>query len=525
MSHYRKHFNPRSTSQRQPIPNSAQIQNNAGGYAWKIDPWQQLTRFLVLGTEGGTYYVSEQKLTVDNANAVIRCLDEDGVRVVNHIVEISESGRAAKNDPALFALALAASHNDLKTRRSALDALPSVARTGTHLFQFISYVEMFRGWGRALREGVARWYTEKSVDDLAYQMIKYRQRHGWTHADVLRKSHPIAVTSDQNALFKWAVDGDPVDVRRIEGFIRLQEATTGQEVAELIREYNMPREAVPTNFLKDREVWEALLEKMPLTAMIRNLGKMGSVGLLVPGAWDAVDTVTQRLTDIHYIQRSRVHPIQALAASITYGNGHGVRGSLTWDVVPQVVDSLEQTFYASFGNVEPTGKRFMLGLDVSGSMSWGDVSGVPGLTPRQASAAMAMVTARTENKYVFTAFSHELVDCPITANMSLNDVENVIDNIRMGGTDCALPMIYALDNGLEIDVFVIYTDSETWYGNIHPAQAIQKYRKVTGIPAKLVVVGMESNGFSIADPDDPGMLDVVGFDTATPSAIAEFTKL
>ena len=43
-----------------------------------------------------------------------------------------------------------------------------------------------------------------------------------------------------------------------------------------------------------------------------------------------------------------------------------------------------------------------------------------------------------------------------------------------------------------------------------------------GIGAKLVVIGMVSNGFTIADPNDAGMLDVVGFDTATPSVIADF---
>jgi 60 kDa SS-A/Ro ribonucleoprotein len=32
------------------------------------------------------------------------------------------------------------------------------------------------------------------------------------------------------------------------------------------------------------------------------------------------------------------------------------------------------------------------------------------------------------------------------------------------------------------------------------------------------------NGFSIADPADGGMLDVVGFETATPQLIADFTR-
>jgi len=59
---------------------------------------------------------------------------------------------------------------------------------------------------------------------------------------------------------------------------------------------------------------------------------------------------------------------------------------------------------------------------------------------------------------------------------------------------------------------------------MHPVQALQAYRRQSGIPAKLVVVGMTSNGFSIADPDDAGMLDVVGFDTAAPRLIADFCE-
>jgi 60 kDa SS-A/Ro ribonucleoprotein len=41
--------------------------------------------------------------------------------------------------------------------------------------------------------------------------------------------------------------------------------------------------------------------------------------------------------------------------------------------------------------------------------------------------------------------------------------------------------------------------------------------------AKLIVVGMVSNGFSIADPNDAGMLDVVGFDTSAPAVMADFS--
>jgi 60 kDa SS-A/Ro ribonucleoprotein len=83
-------------------------------------------------------------------------------------------------------------------------------------------------------------------------------------------------------------------------------------------------------------------------------------------------------------------------------------------------------------------------------------------------------------------------------------------------------MVEALKNRWAVDAFVIYTDSETWAGSIHPVQALREYRERMGIAAKLVVVAMASNGFSIADPDDAGMLDVVGFDAATPQLLGDF---
>ena len=84
-------------------------------------------------------------------------------------------------------------------------------------------------------------------------------------------------------------------------------------------------------------------------------------------------------------------------------------------------------------------------------------------------------------------------------------------------------MLYALKNRIAIDVFIIYTDSDTWVGRTHPYEALQQYRREMNLPeAKLIVCAMSSSGFTIADPTDPGMLDMVGFDTAAPEIIANF---
>jgi len=542
-------FNRKTTPQSMPIPGAGQSANNAGGFAWALDDWGRLDRFLILGTEGGTYYVSERKLTVDNVHAVSRCIQADGLRTVNRIVEISETGRAPKNDPALFALALASSYGDPAVRKAALEALPRVARTGTHLFHFMQYVDGMRGWGRGLRSAVAAWYADKPVEDLVYQSIKYRQRDGWTHRDTLRLSHPVAHTPVENDVYYWITQGwpgigpephpDPA-LRVIWSFEKLQVANTEGEVIKLLAEYKLPWETVPSQWLASAHVWEALLPHLPLTATLRNLGRMTSNGLLAPRS-AGVKPIVERLTSAQALKAARVHPLFILVALKTYEQGHGDKGSLAWQPVRQIVDALDQAFYLSFGSVEPSGKRLMLALDVSGSMAASRIAGM-NLSAREGAAAMALVTANVEPDFVVTIFSNAgtnfmsngfkryqtfdgLSTFDISPRQRLDDVIRKTSGLPFGGTDCALPMQYALKARLEIDVFCIYTDSETWAGKMHPSQALQLYRQKTGIPAKLVVVGMTSNGFTIADPQDVGMMDVVGFDPATPQAINEFAKL
>jgi 60 kDa SS-A/Ro ribonucleoprotein len=549
MFDFTKHVSTRlrhqPTPQSQPIHDAAQIPNSAGGYAWAVDHWTRLDRFLVLGAEGGTFYVGERELTRESAAAVIAALAEDGARVVRRTVEISESGRAPKNDPALFVLALAAALGDDVTRAAALTALGRVARTGTHLFHFLRYAKAFRGWGRGVRSAVARWYTEKSPDDLVYQLLKYQARDGWAHRDALRLAHPKAPSTEHDALFRFATRGWEAvagsealstDVgARLEAVQALRHMSP-LEAARVIRVYRLTREMVPTELLTHPVVWDALLERMPLGALIRNLGVMSKVGLLTPDS-EATRTVAARLRDRTAIRRARIHPLAVLAALKTYAQGHGMKGQGAWTPVTQVIDALDDAFYLAFGNVETSGKRTMLALDVSGSMD-SPVHGMPYLSCREASAAMALVTAAVEPSHRFVAFTNGgylsqwtrtaiglgsgLTPLSISPRQRLDDVVRAISGLPFGGTDCALPMVEALKHRWAVDTFVVYTDSETWAGNIHPAQALREYRERMGIAAKLVVVAMASNGFTIADPDDAGMLDVVGFDTATPQVITDF---
>ncbi|GAB3168099.1 TROVE domain-containing protein [Myceligenerans halotolerans] len=513
-----------------------QERNVAGGYTFVLDDAARLRRFLTLGVEGGTYYAAPRDLARDNAALVLRMAEQDPETLVRTIVDVSTRGAAPRQQPALFALAAATSVPS--SAPAALAALPRVARTGTHLFQFAGYVEQFRGWGRGLRRAVGRWYTDKDVAAVAYQAVKYRQRDGWSHRDLLRLAHPVTADPALRATFDWIAHGATGDAtpRLIESFVRAQETSDVATWAALVRDAGLTWEMLPDAALGETAVWDALLDVgVPATALMRQLPRLTRLGML-PAAGGRTAQVAALLADPERLRRARVHPVNALVAQRTYASGRSARGAGTWEPTPAVADALDAAFYAAFGAVEPSGTRTMLAVDVSGSMGFTTISGLP-ITPREAAAALALVQLATEPTATAVGFTADtgggangwgrppaLTPLRISPRQRLDDALRVVDSLPMGATDCAQPMLHATRERLEVDTFVVYTDNETWHGEVHPYQALREYRERSGIAARLVVVGMTATEFSIADPADPGMLDVAGFDAAVPSLISEFAR-
>lgn len=515
-------FSTKATPQTSPIPGRTdQVLNSAGGYVFQVDDWQRALRFLILGSTGGTYYIGEQELTKQNAEVILKLARTDGVKLVELIKDVSLNGRAPKQNPTLFALAICSASEDAETRKAALAALPLVARTGTHLFIFARYVEQFRGWGRGLRSAVGSWYTSKPADKVAYQAVKYQQREGWSHGDLLRLSHP-AGSQEHAQVYNWILGKDYEGAGRIiEGFERAKTATL-LEIPGLIESYGLPWEALPTEALNEPVVWEALIPNLGLTALIRQLGRLSKIGVIAPMS-AGTKQIVAKLSNGDDLVKSRVHPFAVLNALATYQTGHGFRGSSTWNVVPQIVKALDGAFYAAFGNVVPAGKRTLIGIDVSHSMTTPILNSA--LSCSAGATALAMQIVKTEPEYYTMAFDQEFRSLPLTKNQRLDDAMTFTTRINGGGTNVAIPMEWAAQNNVPVDTFITLTDNETYAGAQHVTQALTAYRQKTGIPAKNVVIGMASNGFTVADPKDAGgQLDVVGFDSATPDLISGFSR-
>jgi 60 kDa SS-A/Ro ribonucleoprotein len=362
----------------------------------------------------------------------------------------------------------------------------------------------------------------REPDQLALQVAKYQSRNGWSMRDLLRKAHPEPADAKVAKIFKYVVSGEaPRGLHPFLVAVEKAKKADKKTLLKLIEEHRLPRECIPTEHLKDPDVWAKLLPHMGMEAMLRNLGNMSKIGLVSQFS-DASKMVVDKFGDKEALRKSRLHPIKILIGFLTYQSGHGVRGSGSWEAVPQVVDALDEAFYAAFKNVEPSGKRIFMSCDVSGSMNSRALLNVPGLTPMVAGAAMAMVTVKTEKNVFLTAFSNELIPTDIGRYSRLDQV--VEEFRRMGhiGTDASAPMRYALAKKMPVDAFCMYTDNETWRGGIHPSVALANYRKAMGIESTFVSAAMTATEYSVSDPNDSKALSMVGFDPETPAIMSDF---
>jgi hypothetical protein len=293
----------------------------------------------------------------------------------------------------------------------------------------------------------------------------------------------------------------------------------------LIRSGRLVREHVPTTLFGSKEIWLTLLDTMPLEALLRNLGKLTQIGVVA----DKHREIVARFLNQAEVLKARIHPIKVLIASKIYKNGCGDSGSLTWTPNAYISVALTDLFRLSYGAVTPTGKRIMLGIDVSGSMST-PVLGSKVLTCRDASIAMALLYLETETNVSAVAFSNELTDLiapsrfQIRRGMTLDQALAATNGMAFSSTNCVLPIHHAIKHNLQIDAFIIITDNETYAPSEHPQNALVRYRELTGITAKLIVLGMTGNCFTIADPTDRNTLNLAGFDTSTPEIASMFMR-
>jgi 60 kDa SS-A/Ro ribonucleoprotein len=246
----------------------------------------------------------------------------------------------------------------------------------------------------------------------------------------------------------------------------------------LIRKYRLAREHVPTHMMDSREVWMALLQNMGATAMLRNLNKLTSLGLLSADAPGSA-LLRKKLQDLPGLQQARVGPLDILVSADVYSQGAGELGKLTWTPQPWVITALDECFSAYTlhlaQHAAPSKYRVLLGIDLRASM----LVKVGSTTGRKAAAATALVWKRLNPHWRFVGFSENgCIPIEIDASSTLVECLRLFESITPGPADIGSLIADAADRLEVYDAIVAFTSQGSFRSSEPLEDQMSLYRQI-----------------------------------------------
>lgn len=474
--------------------------------------------------------------------------------------------KSCKFYPIAYGLAVCARSTNQRVSQKAYNALQTVCRTPEQLFMFLKYCQeslKLKSWPRRHRKAIAKWYTEKYKTNpndpndpngpmlLAQHITKYRRRHGFSHKKVLKSCHPKSSGSsaDIKYILCYVVKGltkanqmilngnDKTFNNKIREFITDYETIKKQNVPEddvttIIRKWRLTWEQVPNRLLKSEKVLAALLPFMPLTALLRHLGKLTSFGLLQPCS-EGEESTCSRLENEDILRQANLHPIQILSSLNGYFKGRRLRNpQLRWSVNDNIVQSLTKAYMKQLTcscqnpRLPP---NILVAINIRRSMG-SHVAGKPVMNCKQTATALAMTLKSCQSRTQIVTFCNRHTVEKLQFQISeggIHDIEEALENVtaRMENdlTDFNEPFRYANQNMGSVDAIILMTDCLTWRDQSDIRDAYRNFKQRYG-DISFVTVGFHNNGedFPVAERQNPKMLDVIGPDAEAIDLIVSF---
>lgn len=521
-----------------PIPGKRKFmkKNLAGGYAFKATDGVALRRWLLTGSDSNAYYQKKNELTDLNVELLVEMVSKDCELVKDEILYATNFG--LNNHAPILALVYL-SMGWFQAKKNFVMIFPQVIRTASQLYEFMSYTRALRGMGKVIHKAIKNWLEGKKVEDLEYQFLKYQNRYGFTGRDVLRMIKPVPAEKERSDLYKWIVgkannDEDYVEIARsglhkiiVYDTMKNGDKTSESDVINWIRHHKLTHEMIPANITRTKGVWNALFEKMPVGATVRNLGNLTEKGIF--DKYENISILKDRFNKSS-LGHGKIHPLALLSALKIYQNGGGLgKSTLYWEPNARVSDLLNDAIIDAFDMIEPTGKFFFHAIDISPSMTT-KMNSTLWMMACDIAATMALATVKVEDNYFIGGFARSFANLPsITKNTAFYDVmdHNYLRNldINWSGTDASTVYQYAIDNKMKVDVFCLWTDGESWAGD-YPCEVLKEYRRKINPEARAVYITLVpyADKITLVDPDDKKSYDICGFSSENIKLIQTIAK-
>lgn len=501
-----------------------QTLTSGGGFAFRITPIEQVYRFLFLGSSDS--YLSDRE-SILRIYPVIRYLSkEQPKQLTDLIMEVKD--RVPRKDALLFtAVVYLIEEDNAEARRIFLDRVLTEICTNSYTFLTLikNWLAFGKRFGRVWKRGIHKWYTEtRTLNQLIEDAAGFAQRSGLSHRNVLRLSRPKCTDSIRNSVIHYLVKNTLTE-NAPEALVSLLAVPKVNDDNEVVRMINRSDIKVRLENLSDQQktktvMSELLLKSLRNESLIRNLRTLTSLNIF--------DNDELRNFTIELIKSAKVHPIKLINALYVYSGAETGRSSKEITPNPRIVTALNDALELRFKETNSTNKKFLVGLDISSSMTWDKISGYV-LNPLQISAALAYQYYKTEPNTDFVTFSERLKELdPMSFQEGCLSFAKTLCNRSFGYTDLGKMIEHAItqykERGKTYDAFIMFTDNEVNHGR-HCFELLDEYRKMIGNEdVKFIINAMTAGEFTVGDPNDNRTLNLSGFDSAYPSIIADFVE-
>jgi hypothetical protein len=484
--------------------------------------WDHVERFLRLGHELGTYEVPLPDLWRTPTPALDTALKQDGPALVRLAAKTLMTGRPHRPEHAVFVLAKAIAHGTPATRQSALNEVPVALRTGVQLFQLLGYLEDHAKWDSKLRAALRAWYTTRSTTELANVILRSPHHGSWNHRKALGIAAPNPPTKPHGALFRWVQDGtlDPAHAHEpgldhLAAYQALQATQSLTVVLTLLTRWPLLREHIPARWLRSPEVWRLVLPTLSLEALVRWMPRMADNDLVQAG--DSVHALTaQRLREIE--KRGTTSPFAALVALGAIRAGCAERDTTAPDAVESALLAM---FHQRTRATARLGGTLVIAIDPAASKAADGLPALPGLSPRTAFAALALMAAARAQVVHVLAFGQTLTPMALGPDDTLENLLAKLDAVPQGPTDGAAPIEWATSQGIAADAFLVLNGtcpakavSRTWASLLH-------HRSKTGRATRWLAVSAGAHRLCPEPCVDGRMVEAHGLDASVPSLIMD----
>lgn len=477
--------------------------------------------------------------------------DGYGINLLNTIRKVYDRGIGIVKESLIFGIACCSCSDDATVKSKAFELMMHVCSQSMSFLIFINFRERIHrhiksttGWSHALRNAVKKWYRRYPPIEMARIITECPRHNKWTHKDVLALSHLAPQNNGEKMLFSYIVAGikrtsvlfknDSADeddegqnvLQFLEDVTTVRSAKNSTEIVLLMDKLKLPWNFVPISLYQEAELWEQMISEVPFEIMIENTTRMAKLKLL-HGNSRTKQTFRSRCEDKSAIETSGIHPFPILAGKETYRNGtNDVKRKPTWIIDPEILSSLNTAMLTAMErNLKSTGQRYLITIDASDSMK-AHLFNNDHVQCRLAASLLTLCLAKAENKVVVKAFALELQDINIEPTTTIDDIAKILDNTPLGGCDCSRPIIYAKKSKIKVDMFVVFTDRETWRGKTTPFEALRQYRKMLKIPAKLIVVYLNPDNLTrtkrMTNTTDRGVMEIYGFSASMAQSMRSF---